>query len=32
MAESIIAELIRGQGPWRGLDAAELATLEWVDW
>jgi putative transposase len=32
MAESIIAELIRCQGPWRGLDAVELATLEWVDW
>jgi putative transposase len=25
-------ELIRRRGPWRGLDDAELATLEWVDW
>ena len=25
-------ELIRGKGPWRTLDAVELATLEWVDW
>jgi putative transposase len=25
-------ELIRRQGPWRGLDDVELATLEWVDW
>ena len=36
MAESIIGlfktELIRRKGPWRGLDAVELATLEWVDW
>jgi putative transposase len=36
LAESIIGlfktELIRRQGPWRGLDAVELATLEWVDW
>lgn len=36
MAESVIglykAELIRRQGPWRGLDDLELATLEWVDW
>jgi putative transposase len=36
MAESIIGlfktELIRRHGPWRGLDAVELATLEWVDW
>ena len=36
MAESIIGlfktELIRRQGPWRSLDAVELATLEWVDW
>jgi hypothetical protein len=31
MAESIIAELIRCQGPCRGLDAFELATLEWVE-
>lgn len=36
MAESIIGlfktELIRRRGPWRELDAVELATLEWVDW
>jgi transposase InsO family protein len=36
MAESIIGlfktELIRRKGPWRGLDAVELTTLEWVDW
>ena len=36
MAESIIGlfktELIRRKGPWRGLDAVELATMEWVDW
>jgi putative transposase len=35
MAESIIGlfktELIRRHGPWRSLDAVELATLEWVD-
>ena len=36
LAESVIglykAELVRRQGPWRGLDDLELATLEWVDW
>lgn len=36
LAESIIGlyktELVRNQGPWRGLDDLELATLEWVDW
>ena len=36
MAESVIglfkAEVIRPKGPWRGLDAVEYATLEWVDW
>jgi putative transposase len=36
LAESIIGlfktELIRRKGPWRNLDAVELATLEWVDW
>jgi putative transposase len=36
MAESIIGlfktELIYRRGPWRSLDAVELATLEWVDW
>ena len=26
------AELIRQQGPWRGIEAVELATLTWVDW
>ena len=25
-------EIIRRRGPWRTLDAVELATLEWVDW
>jgi putative transposase len=25
-------EVIRRRGPWRGLDAVEYATLEWVDW
>jgi putative transposase len=36
MAESTIGlyktELIRRQGPWRGLDDVEFATLEYVDW
>jgi putative transposase len=36
LAESTIGlyktELVRRQGPWRGLDDLELATLEWVDW
>ena len=36
LAESIIGlyktEVIRQRGPWRGIDAVELATLEWVDW
>jgi putative transposase len=36
LAESVIGlyktELIRRQGPWRGLDDLEIATLEWVDW
>ena len=36
MAESIIglykAEVIRHEGPWKGLDDVEFATLEWVDW
>jgi putative transposase len=36
LAESVIglykAELVRRQGPWRGLDDLEYATLEWVDW
>ena len=25
-------EVIRRLGPWRHLEAAEFATLEWVDW
>ncbi len=25
-------ELIWKRGPWSGLDAVELATMEWVDW
>ena len=36
LAESIIGlyktEVIRRRGPWRGVDAVEYATLEWVDW
>ena len=24
--------MIRQRGPWRGIDAVELATLAWVDW
>ena len=36
MAESIIgrfkAEVIRPNGPWRGLDAVGYATPEWGDW
>jgi putative transposase len=36
LAESTIGlfktELIRPRGPWRNLDAVELATLGWVDW
>jgi putative transposase len=36
MAESVIGlfktEVIRRRGPWRGPDAVEIATLEWVDW
>lgn len=36
MAESVIGlfktEVIRHAGPWRGLDAVEFATLEWVAW
>jgi putative transposase len=26
------SELIRQQGPWRGVDDVELATLGWVHW
>jgi len=25
-------ELIKKQGPWRGVDHVEIATAEWVDW
>jgi transposase InsO family protein len=36
LAETIIGlyktEVIRQRGPWRGIDAVELATLEWVNW
>jgi putative transposase len=36
LAETVIGlyktELIRRQGPWRHVDAVELATLHWVDW
>ena len=26
------AEIIHRRGPWRGMEAVEFATLEWVDW
>lgn len=36
MAESIIGlyktEAIRRLGPWKSVDAVEIATLDWVDW
>ena len=36
MAESMIGlyktEVIRHEGPWKGLEEVEFATLEWVDW
>jgi len=36
LAETIIGlfktEVIRRRGPWRNIDAAEYATLEWVGW
>jgi putative transposase len=36
LAESIIGlfktEVIQRKGPWRQLEAVELATLDWVDW
>ena len=36
MAETINglykSELIYRQGPWKGLDDVEYATLEWIDW
>ena len=36
LAETVIGlfktEVIHRIGPWRGLEAVEIATLEWVDW
>ena len=36
LAESVIglykAEVIRHEGPWKGLEEVEFATLEWADW
>jgi putative transposase len=36
LAESVIGlfktEVIRLKGPWRGLEAVEFATLDWVNW
>ena len=36
LAESIIGlyktEVIQRREPWRGVEAVEFATLEWVDW
>lgn len=36
LAESVIglfkAEVIHQRGPWRSIEAVELATLEWVSW
>ena len=36
LAETIIGlfktEVIRRRGPWRNIEAVELATLDWVDW
>ena len=36
LAETVIGlfktEVIRRRGPWRSLEAVEIATLEWVDW
>ena len=36
LAETVIGlfktEVIRKQGPWRGLEDVEFATLVWVDW
>ena len=36
MAETLIglykAELVRWEGPWRGVEDLELATLNWVHW
>ncbi len=36
LAESVVGlfktEVTHRLGPWRGIDAVEYATLEWVDW
>ena len=36
LAETVIglfkAEIVRRLGPWRSLEAVELATLAWVNW
>ena len=36
LAETVIGlfktEVIRRRGPWRSLEAVEIAMLEWVDW
>jgi putative transposase len=36
LAETVIGlyktELVRWEGPWRGVDDLELATLNWVHW
>jgi transposase InsO family protein len=36
LAETMIGlyktELVRREGPWKGIDDIEYATLEWVDW
>jgi transposase InsO family protein len=36
LAETIIGlfktEIIKRLGPWRGLEAVEMAALDWVDW
>ena len=36
LAETVIGlfktEVIRRRGPWRGMEAVEFATLDWVDW
>lgn len=36
LAETVIGlyktEIIHRGGPWRGVEAVEFATLEWVDW
>jgi transposase InsO family protein len=36
LAETVIGlfktEIVRRLGPWRSLEAVEIATLEWIDW